>query len=363
MHPSRLGAPAPASAADGPPAHGAGQCCDRALGDCLRHAATHAAKSETLSALGRHGDAVERVRRSARIDPRLPEARVALAKVLLGAGHGPASGGEGHEAMDAADETIAADRGHAGTRHELRALRARPREHGLNGAPRPGPSIDSARGARNTQKANALIVAVAPPLMDGAMHGLQQAAELARDRNATGESAEAEYDLAGAGARARPQSPWDEPDAVRLGLALRRLGRFDMSSHGGRLAFQKSVYLLQAFGVYLGYRFSWYIRGPYSSRLARHGFALESAYGLLPDTGLRGDRPTEKRFARFLEFMADKKDDPPRLEALASAHFMRRLCGDLGDREIAARVAQRQPYLGTDMCRRGLDELRSEGLV
>lgn len=197
------------------------------------------------------------------------------------------------------------------------------------------------------------------------MYGRRQAAEPACDRNAAGESAEAEYDLAAAaaGAGARPQSPWDEPDAVRLGLALRRLGMFDVSSHDGRMAFQNSVYLLQAFGVYLGYSFSWYIRGPYSSRLARHGFALERAYGLLPDTALRGDRPEEGRFARFLEFMAGKKDDPARLEALASAHFMRRLCGDLGDRGVAARVAQRQPYLGTDACRQSLVELRSEGLA
>lgn len=198
--------------------------------------------------------------------------------------------------------------------------------------------------------------------MDGAARGLRQAAELACVRGVPSESAEAEYDLLG-GARARPPSPWDEPDAVRLGLALRRLGRFDMSSPGGRLAFQNSVYLLQAFGVYLGYPFSWYLRGPYSSRLARHGLALERAYGLLPDTGLHVDRPAEARFARFLEFMDGRRDEPARLEALASVHFMRRLCGDLGDRDIAARVMQRQPYLGADTCRQSLDELRSEGLA
>ena len=73
------------------------------------------------------------------------------------------------------------------------------------------------------------------------------------------------------------------------------------------------------------------------------------------------DRPTRARFERFLDVMADKKDGPARLEALASAHFVCRLCGDLGDRKIAARVLRRQPYFGTDMCRRILGELRSEG--
>ena len=178
-------------------------------------------------------------------------------------------------------------------------------------------------------------------------------------------AAEPVYDLGGGrGTDARrPPSPWDEPDVVRLGLALRRLGRFDMSCHAGRLAFQKSVYLLQAFGVYIGYGFSWYIRGPYSARLARHGFALERIYAQIPIAGSFSDRPTRARFGRFLDFMADKKDDPARLEALASAHFVSLLHGDPGDRSIAERVLRRQPYLGMEMCRQSLGELRSEGLV
>ena len=200
--------------------------------------------------------------------------------------------------------------------------------------------------------ANVLLGAAAPPCMGETARGRTRAAEPA-------------YDLGGgrgADTRRRP-SPWDEPDVVCLGLALRRLGRFDMSCHAGRLAFQKSVYLLQAFGVYIGYGFSWYIRGPYSARLARHGFALQRIYAQIPIAGSFSDRPTRARFGRFLDFMADKKDDPARLEALASAHFVSRLHGDLGDRRIAERVLRRQPYLGMEMCRQSLGELRSEGLV
>ena len=201
--------------------------------------------------------------------------------------------------------------------------------------------------------ANVLLGVAAPPCMG-------ETARRGRTR-----AAEPVYDLCGgrgADARRLP-SPWDEPDVVRLGLALRRLGRFDMSCHAGRLAFQKSVYLLQAFGVYIGYGFSWYIRGPYSARLARHGFALERIYAQIPTAGSFSDRPTRARFGRFLDFMADKKDDPARLEALASAHFVSRLHGDPGDRSIAERVLQRQPYLGMEMCRQSLGELRSEELV
>lgn len=37
---------------------------------------------------------------------------------------------------------------------------------------------------------------------------------------------------------------------------------------GARLTVQKAVYLLQEAGIEMGYPYTWYIRGPYSSRLA-----------------------------------------------------------------------------------------------
>lgn len=41
-----------------------------------------------------------------------------------------------------------------------------------------------------------------------------------------------------------------------------------------RLTVQKATYLLQQAGIELGYPYSWYIRGPYSSRLAEDLFYL-----------------------------------------------------------------------------------------
>lgn len=41
-----------------------------------------------------------------------------------------------------------------------------------------------------------------------------------------------------------------------------------------RLVVQKAVYLLQQRGVELGYPYNWYVRGPYSSRLADDLFCL-----------------------------------------------------------------------------------------
>src|SRR6266446_4558939 len=48
-----------------------------------------------------------------------------------------------------------------------------------------------------------------------------------------------------------------------------RVGLFDE-----RFLLQKGVYLLQEAGVHLGYRYRWYLRGPYSTDLASDAFFL-----------------------------------------------------------------------------------------
>lgn len=62
---------------------------------------------------------------------------------------------------------------------------------------------------------------------------------------------------------------------IGLKLALDELGvpaRVD--SFQDRLALQKATYLAQAAGLQLGYRYSWYLKGPYSPDLTRDYFRL-----------------------------------------------------------------------------------------
>lgn len=57
---------------------------------------------------------------------------------------------------------------------------------------------------------------------------------------------------------------------IGLSLALQELGvNSDVSEFDSRLILQKTVYLLQAAGIHLGYPFNWYLRGPYSPALTR----------------------------------------------------------------------------------------------
>jgi hypothetical protein len=56
-----------------------------------------------------------------------------------------------------------------------------------------------------------------------------------------------------------------------------------------RLLLQKAVYLIQLVGIDMGYRFSWYLRGPYSSVLTDNLFELKSDYRLYDDLSSRYD--------------------------------------------------------------------------
>ncbi|MHA1731449.1 MAG: hypothetical protein ACTSU5_05875 [Promethearchaeota archaeon] len=49
-----------------------------------------------------------------------------------------------------------------------------------------------------------------------------------------------------------------------------------MNNFSNRLVLQKTIYLIQKLGFDLGYRFNWYLRGPYSPSLAADGFYIES---------------------------------------------------------------------------------------
>jgi uncharacterized protein YwgA len=110
---------------------------------------------------------------------------------------------------------------------------------------------------------------------------------------------------------------------ILLGRLLKRVDNFNVASFKDRLTFQKTVYLLQASGVFLGYSFNWYLHGPYSSVLARDGFQLSTIYDGLESYRFR-DPKTEAAFDQFREFINEHRDEADWLEAAASIHFLRR---------------------------------------
>lgn len=151
-----------------------------------------------------------------------------------------------------------------------------------------------------------------------------------------------------------------------LGGLLRRIDNFfpDIfeKSFDSRLIFQKTIYLLQAFGLYLGYRFSWYIRGPYSPALARKGYELVKKIAESPDVRFVKDS-AENRFRDFFDFLGEKKYDADWMETLASIHFLKHTYPKRTQKEIMKKVLRKQPYLTVDQCVEAWEYLEKHGLL
>lgn len=141
---------------------------------------------------------------------------------------------------------------------------------------------------------------------------------------------------------------------VDLGYILRQFPQFKFGMHDfdHRLRVQKFVYLLQSFDVYLGYDYSWYLRGPYCSMLAASGFALAEFYTDIPQ-GVRmtfSSPMVNSRFEDFKGFIAGHENDTDFLEIAASFHFLE-AGGKLGRDEILRRVVNKRPQFTEAKCK------------
>ena len=153
---------------------------------------------------------------------------------------------------------------------------------------------------------------------------------------------------------------------VDLGFVLRQFPdlEFGMHTFKHRLRIQKFVYLLQAFDVYLGYDYSWYLRGPYCSNLAASGFALAGFYADIPSgAGMHFSSPSvHSRFARFKDFISGRENDNAFLEIAASLHFLERE-GSMGREEVLDRVARKRPEFTKEQCAEVRSYLEKKNLV
>jgi uncharacterized protein YwgA len=147
-----------------------------------------------------------------------------------------------------------------------------------------------------------------------------------------------------------------------LGLILRRIARFDIGTFEGRLVLQKTVYLLQSLGFYLGYKFSWYIHGPYSPDLTKDAFKLKPIYKKIPRVKFV-DREIEANLAVFKKFVGTKKDDANWLEQLACTHFLKALFPKADKQTIVNRVLSHESHFTKEQCLQAWNYLVKEGLI
>ena len=153
---------------------------------------------------------------------------------------------------------------------------------------------------------------------------------------------------------------------VDLGWVLRQFPDLDfgMDDFEHRLRTQKFVYLLQSFDIYLGYDYTWYLRGPYCTQLAAVGYALSKSYHRIPHDKsmvfLDGD--VQERFERFKAFIRGRENDNDFLEIAASLHILKKTSG-LSRGEIVEKVAAKQARFTPDQCGRAWEEMEECGLM
>lgn len=108
-------------------------------------------------------------------------------------------------------------------------------------------------------------------------------------------------------------------------LQLAGIDHVDMDNFDNRLVYQKIVYLMQNYGLSLGYGYSWYVKGPYSPELTKTLFNItpqisaESANFVFDDN----DSIIEK-VTNFKSLLNDQIRNPLFLEILASIIFIQK---------------------------------------
>lgn len=141
------------------------------------------------------------------------------------------------------------------------------------------------------------------------------------------------------------------PRETSLALLLDALGvEATITKFSDRKDFQKMVYLAKCAGVDLGYRYGWYVYGPYAPDLARDYFSLDKTPAeeiAAVRESYKLDRRLEARVNRAKQVI----DSPPPagvqrsdwLELLASYAFLRRQKRSHND--AVTRLQESKPHL------------------
>lgn len=155
-------------------------------------------------------------------------------------------------------------------------------------------------------------------------------------------------------------------EVVALGGLLKRVGNFEpsrfSSDFDARLILQKTVYLMEQFGLSIGYYFSWYLRGPYSPSLARDAYVLTKSYQEISPVKF-ADPAKEKRFCEFLAFIEPFSRDNAYLEKIASVHFLCIAYPHLSSEEIFLKIKTKIPSMTMEKFQEIKAVLMNHGLL
>jgi uncharacterized protein YwgA len=147
---------------------------------------------------------------------------------------------------------------------------------------------------------------------------------------------------------------------VLAGLLKRAYPDFNMISFDNRLKVQKFVYLLQEWGLNLGYRFSLYLRGPYCTEVAKDAFQMPDSRAV--PLQMFAEAGVEKRFNEFLSVFAPHKNSVDWLEVASSILIFKRLYTGQSKEQIVEKVLHKNENVtySTAFIERVWENLRTE---
>jgi uncharacterized protein YwgA len=137
----------------------------------------------------------------------------------------------------------------------------------------------------------------------------------------------------------------------------------DVVGLDNRLRLQKAIYLVQAAGADLGYRYSWYIKGPYSTGLTQDYFALAES-GEDNDNRVLSQSFVDRVLDAAKVLAVPKKINAEKhewYELLASLHFMSKE-EKISEANLGKELKKRKPHL-EHIANNGIQHLKSHALI
>jgi len=137
----------------------------------------------------------------------------------------------------------------------------------------------------------------------------------------------------------------------------------DMNTFQERLLLQKRIFFISMLGIDLGYKHSWYLKGPYSPALTRDGFAIAEAIQAgnfylkeLPAGVLTQVRDVIGR-------LKSNWGDARRMELMASVYYLATKNKDLDEQLIAEKLSQLKIEFSKEEAIEAFTFLHTQGLL
>ena len=120
--------------------------------------------------------------------------------------------------------------------------------------------------------------------------------------------------------------------------------KHDLESFDNRKQLQKLTYLIEVFGINLGFKFHWYIHGPYDKKLTAVLYHDEDE---VQQEEVKDDFPNEKNILSNLkEFLGSDIQSSRNLELIVSLHYIREVGKNDGlteDKKVINQLVKLKP--------------------